>query len=888
MSADRIIDELWRGAPPPSARKVVQKHVSELRQLLGREHVASVAGGYALQGVEMDADAFAAAFERARLDAPAVAAGHLRDALGSWRGEPYAGVELDALAPTRARLNELRLAAVEQLNEARLALGEHNALIADLEHLVADHPTREALWSQLMRALYAAGRQAEALRAFQRLRTTLAAELGIEPSGELRRLEQQILAQEAPVQSTAAASEELVPHDPHRRVMTIVAVDLDGPTDDDPERRARSMRQMHEQLETWCEAAGGALESSMGTRMLLAFGVPAHEDDADRAVHLAHHIVSELPSAKAALATGWALVQPGAEPGAHIVGGVVERACSALASTPTGSTHIDHSTTVARARPIDEPPFVGRGRELAIAAGVLARTLSGHGPQAITVRGEPGVGKTRLVKQLQRRFPTMATWLHASGVEGAPPAAPLGAIVRDHIGLPATASSDEWRTGLDRLLATLVADGAEREWVRRWIAPAAGIDEPDRSPAPRHLIERSEIVAAWGTYLSATARHEPTVLVFDDVHRTDAAFDALVSDCLDGLGELPLLMIATARPEHPERTFQWVGADSVTLTLRGLDGSETDQLLAHLLCDDPVTDAQHALVRTRSGGNPLYAIHFARMLRQQGWGGSIPDSTRSLIAARLDLLSPLERAMVFAGAIADQPVGVAQLASMQGVDEGAAALAVKRLVDKALFVGAGRDALCFSHDLVREVANEHLVHARRARLHEAAAAWIEARAGDHLAFEAMRIANHLAAAASAHEEEGHDTTDLRDHAFRLMIAAGDRLEGLGVEEMASRLADAAGTGPAAAGVAELNGRRAAALARAGRLGEAADAAQQGLEAARRAGDRTLEARLAATVGEIHWLRGDTSSCVDTLESAMALVADLPMDRAATELSLIHI
>ena len=104
-------------------------------------------------------------------------------------------------------------------------------------------------------------------------------------------------------------------------------------------------------------------------------------------------------------------------------------------------------------------------------------------------------------------------------------------------------------------------------------------------------------------------------------------------------------------------SFQLVGTDNLTLTLRGLDASETDVLLDHLLADDPVTEAQHVLVRTRSSGNPLYAIQFARMLRQQGWSGSIPHSTRSLIAARLDLLAPVERAMLFAGAVADQPFG---------------------------------------------------------------------------------------------------------------------------------------------------------------------------------------------------------------------------------------
>ena len=191
-----------------------------------------------------------------------------------------------------------------------------------------------------------------------------------------------------------------------------------------------------------------------------------------------------------------------------------------------------------------------------------------------------------------------------------------------------------------------------------------------------------------------------------------------------------------------------------------------------------------------------------------------------------------------------------------------------------------RDVYAFSHGLLRDVAYDQLLRARRARLHEAAAAWLERNAAGHVADEAMRIADHLAAAALADEEDGRDTTELRERSFRMMITAGQRLDGLGAEDVALRLAEAAEGVHAPDAVAELHGRRAAALARLGRLREAADAAALGLESARQAHDRGLEARLAATVGEVQWLRGETSACIATLDAAMALVADLPRDRAA--------
>ena len=239
----------------------------------------------------------------------------LTDALAMWRGDPYADVDLDGLGPTRARLSELRLAAIEHLNEARLSLGVFTPLIVDLERLTVEHPVREGLWSQLMRALYGAGRQSDALRAYQRLRAVLARELGIEPSGELRQLEQRILAQDPELAPPPQPDDDVDFEGAHRRVMTVIAVDLDDAVGDDPEDRARSMKAAHEQIRAWCDAENGTIESAMGSRLLIAFGAPAHEDDADRAVHLANHIVAQLPTAKASLATGWALVQPDPEPG---------------------------------------------------------------------------------------------------------------------------------------------------------------------------------------------------------------------------------------------------------------------------------------------------------------------------------------------------------------------------------------------------------------------------------------------------------------------------------------------------------------------------------------------------------------------------------------------
>jgi YVTN family beta-propeller protein len=200
---DRVIDELWGEQVPASAAKSVQVYVSNLRKALGDGLVVTRGGGYVLETgpVQVDCDRFEslvgegrAALERGN---PREARARLAEALALWRGpalqdfsyEPFAHSEI-------ARLEEARLAALEDRIEADLALGRHAALVSELEALVLEHPLRERLYGQLMLALYRSGRQADALERYQQARRKLIDELGIEPGPALKDLEQAILAQD--------------------------------------------------------------------------------------------------------------------------------------------------------------------------------------------------------------------------------------------------------------------------------------------------------------------------------------------------------------------------------------------------------------------------------------------------------------------------------------------------------------------------------------------------------------------------------------------------------------------------------------------------------------------------------------------------------------------
>ena len=201
---DQIIEDLWGDARPAQVENVLRVLVSRLRGALGPVEIVAAGGGYMLElgdGV-LDARRFeqlaAEGQDALRAGDAEHAAGRLREALALWQGNALVDFAYEEFAQgERARLEELRLAALEARIEADLALGRHQELVPELEALVAEHPLRERLAAQLMLALYRSGRQGDALASYRKLRSTLVEELGLEPGPELRELEQRILRQDA-------------------------------------------------------------------------------------------------------------------------------------------------------------------------------------------------------------------------------------------------------------------------------------------------------------------------------------------------------------------------------------------------------------------------------------------------------------------------------------------------------------------------------------------------------------------------------------------------------------------------------------------------------------------------------------------------------------------
>jgi DNA-binding SARP family transcriptional activator len=209
VAVDALMEELWGPDVPSTERNAVQHHVTRLRGLLGRDSIVPTQGGYALVGATTDATEFEALVSDARAALregdPARAAGLAERALGLWRGAALQGLDSPSLTAEAARLEALRVDALEEHFEAALALGRHREIVSELQHAIDENPFRERLWRQLMLALYRSGRQVDALETYQMARRMLLDQLGLEPSPSLREVQEAILAHDPAIAEVVVA-----------------------------------------------------------------------------------------------------------------------------------------------------------------------------------------------------------------------------------------------------------------------------------------------------------------------------------------------------------------------------------------------------------------------------------------------------------------------------------------------------------------------------------------------------------------------------------------------------------------------------------------------------------------------------------------------------------
>ena len=423
-----------------------------------------------------------------------------------------------------------------------------------------------------------------------------------------------------------------------RRLVTVLfcdLVDFTARSDQaDPEDVGALLRPYHARQRAEIERLGGTLDKFIGDGVMAVFGAPlAHGDDPERAVRCALGMlaaIQELNQAhpsldlavRIAITTGQALVRHVADEQTEgVVGDVVNTASRLQGVAPVGGVVVGEATFRATSRLFDYQelapvqvkgkanpvpvwrllaarsrtgrdavrrpgtPFVGREAELDLLRGLFEHTLTERAVRLVTIMGEPGVGKSRFVGELASvadHRSELVTWRQGRCLPYGDGIAfwALGEIVKAQAGILESDNPAEVTGKLRAAVADLLPEASEREWLRARLAPLVGIADPEAVKP-----ERAELFAAWRRFIEVMAASDPLVLVVEDLHWADPAMLEFLSHLAERCTGLPLLIVATARPELLERNPGWgEGSPRASrIALPALTDLETARLVAALV-----------------------------------------------------------------------------------------------------------------------------------------------------------------------------------------------------------------------------------------------------------------------------------------------------------------
>jgi class 3 adenylate cyclase len=700
------------------------------------------------------------------------------------------------------------------------------------------------------------------------------------------------------------------------------------------------------------EKRGGVVEKFIGDAVVAVFGVPvSHEDDAERAVRAALAIRDALAAfnerdpaldlhVRVAVTTGEALVAVDVSPHTgetFASGDVVNTAARLQAAAPVDGVVVGEAAYRATSHAIEyEPaaPVVAKGKAAPIACwkarrprsrvgageqrpdaaalvdrhhergGMLAafeQAVLGRSVRSLTLLGDPGIGKSRLVGELFRHIdaqPELIRWR-----EGRSPPygrgmtfSALGEIVKAEAGLLESHALDAASAKLADAVAAVAPDRDEAAWLERHLRTLVGLD----AAAALFDDRRAEAFAAWRRFIERLAEHRPTVLVFEDVHWADDALVDFIEHLDAWAADIPLLVVCTARPELLERRPGWsreAGGDRV-IHLAPLSESDTEQLLVALLGDEGLPPATRSALLARAEGNPLYAQELVRMLVDRGilverdgaWiledtdDLPVPDSVLGIITARLDAVPAEDRDVIQAAAVVGRGFWLDAVACVADRSRADVEAALGRLEQRHLVLRrpeslvAGDAEYLFEHGLIRDVAYRSILRARRSEQHARAAVWLASLTGD-ARDRADTIAHHWLTALENAEAARQPTVELRAAASEALHAAAERAGSLQAHATAAELW---------ARALELfdpaDPRRPRVLLAYGTaLAIADEPADAVLSEASRAlldaGDRTGAAEAESTRAWLHSLAGTSVAARACDEVALELVADAPDSQA---------
>jgi len=739
-----------------------------------------------------------------------------------------------------------------------------------------------------------------------------------------------------------------------RKLVSLVFADVVGSTawgaQQDPEFVRHSMARYFARMKDIAETHGGTVEKFIGDAVMVVFGVPQlHEDDAERAVRAALAMRDAIADLKRDLGIALAVriavnsgdvvtgggeeqrqflvtgdavnvvarLEAGAEPDEVVVGALTERltrdSIEYEARDPIvakGKPEPVPAFRALRARsaiPVSHggppaPPgtFVGRARELRHLLDSVERATDERTGYLVTLVGNAGVGKSRLVAEVMARLAQRAgvrilrgrCLAYGAGITYWP----LMDVVREDAGID---SSDDRGAVLGKLsvrLATLFS-GDRLPAVQARIALLLGL-EPAAAVLPNVSAERIAVELSWGIrqFLDAIAVHETLVVVIDDLQWAESAVLEVLGQVADRSSTVPVLLLCIARPELLERNPSWAaGRSNASLVhLEPLDEPDTRTLLSGLLASGDVPPPVASLITERSAGNPLFCEEFLRMLIDAGhlefadgrWNatGSIgqlplPESIHSIVAARLDGLPPTEKITFQRASVIGEHFALDELLAL----DGEMGVAPEALVRKGLFV-ADRDdpsgrSLRFKHLLIRDVAYGSLSKADRAMLHDRVAALLEAGKADRRDEFSELLAYHAAQSYRLSRELRLEPDTLAPRSARAMrcsTLAGDRALALFATEQAvghyALAIEIASDDEPMLGELQLRLANAAFLA--GTAQRAVDAAEEARRWFEERDDRRGVGLALSRVAQYRWYLGETTVAREAAEDAARLLEPL--------------
>jgi class 3 adenylate cyclase/tetratricopeptide (TPR) repeat protein len=716
-----------------------------------------------------------------------------------------------------------------------------------------------------------------------------------------------------------------------RKVVTVLFCDLVGFTSQaesmDPEDVEAILRPYHARVRSELERYGGTVEKFIGDAVMALFGAPvAHEDDPERAVRAALAIrdfaFENGLELRVGITTGEALVQLDAQPDAGegmASGDVVNTAARLQSAAPINGVLVDETTYRATRTAVDyedaqaveakgkaEPVavweaqtahsrfgvdvahearagLVGRERELGVIRDAFERARHERTPQLLTLVGVPGIGKSRLVYELSRiadADPELVTWrqgrclAYGDGVT----LWALSEIVKAQAGIVEQDTPVDVEQKLRAAVAEVLADSGDANWVESQMRSLVGLSAESELGDDR----RGAAFAAWRRFLEAMAEQRPLIVVFEDLHWADESLLDFVDELVEWVTDVPLLAVATARPELLERRPGWGGGklNATTLALAPLSEDQTALLIGQLLERSVLpVESQQALLE-RAGGNPLYAEQFAELFLERGSADELglPETLQGIIAARLDGLADTEKDLLRNAAVVGKVFWAAAVGN--GSTDAPATL---HSLERKGFVRRqkrssveGETEFAFAHALVRDVAYGQIARVDRAEKHRSVAEWIEAlgRPDDH----AEMVAHHWQAAFELARASGAESADVADRARLALREAGDRAAALNAYPTAEKYyAEALALWPDGDPERpDLLFRRARSLHIAGDE-RRRDALEEARDALLAVDDAEPAAEAEAFLAHGAWYRGDR----DTAERYFSQAEGLVVDRGAS-------